>query len=292
MKKTLLALAVGAVVSTPSFANNMYINLPSNNYDAVGGSYTDSNTQTGVFNEFGFSQLLATSVYDLSDALVTGNFYDTNIPSELASLGIPRSGTAMDGSTFVSLALPASGNIDLDALSPLAPPLGSDNEGFLNSWELKIAYRFNGTLGSGGPSYTGGTFEVWFDDLSDDSNDRKVLGGTLMGSSISLANLNLFFDITFAESNFLFIEQGGSFIDASDLIGIVNPNEFVLDTNVVPPIPTLNQLLSFTDLEGNRVAVRQTRLDGSITSQIPEPGTIALLGLGLFGLGMARRRRS
>ena len=292
MKKTLLALAVGAVVSTPSFANNMYINLPSNSYDVAGGSFTDANTQTGIFNEFGFGQILATSVYDLSDDAVTGSFYDTNISSELANLGIPRSGLAMDLVTNVSLALPTPGQLDLDSLNPLAPPLSSDNEGYLNSWELKIAYRFNGTLGLGGPSYTSGIFEIWFDDLNDNSNDRMVLGGNLMGSLLQAGNLNLFFDITFAEDNFLFIEQSGNFIDASDLTSTVNANEFVLDTNVNPPIPTSSQLLQFVDNSGNRVAVRQTTLDGSITSQIPEPGTIALLGIGLFGAGMARRRRS
>jgi hypothetical protein len=74
MKKTLLAVAVGLVASTSAFASNMYIDLGSNAFDpgTVGTcplcivySTGDANSTTGSFNEFGFSQILATSVYDL-----------------------------------------------------------------------------------------------------------------------------------------------------------------------------------------------------------------------------------
>ena len=297
MKKTLLALALGVAASAPAFAANMYINLPNNLYDSVYGpgiSAGDADTRTGNFNEFGFSQLLATSVYDLSDGSVLGSFYDTNKATELTQLGIPTSGLALDGLTNVTLKIPEAAQIDLDALSPLVPPLGTDSEGFLATWGLNISYHFDGILGVGGPVYTGGTFDIWFDDKINNANDRIVLKGSLLGSDLQAANLNLFFDISFAEQGFLFIERSpGNFIDAFDLTSVVD-KEFVLDTNVNPPIPTLNQLLPVNDgnNNGRPSAVRQTTLDGSITAEIPEPGTIALLGLGLFGLGMARRRRS
>jgi hypothetical protein len=295
MKKIITALTVGALASASAFANNMYINTGSNSYDfGAPVSTGDANTTTGLFNEFGFNQLLATSVYDLSDGSVQGSFYDTNIAGNLAALGIPTNGTAMDGITTVNLTTPTTGQVLLGGLKPLVPPYNTDNEGFGITWQLRIAYNFIGNLGLSGPSYTGGTFSVTFDDLMATNNDRVVLAGTLTGSQLQAANLNLFFDLTFAEVGFLSIEQSpGNFIDAATLGAVYGANEFVLDTNVNPPIPTADQLLVVFDSNNQRLpaAVRQTTLDGTITSKIPEPASIALLGLGLLGLGFTGRRR-
>lgn len=299
MKKTLAICLTAAAFFGGGVASAapMYINLPNNDYDSQsvigpglfpGLRPFDTDTRTATFTEFGFSQILATSVYDLSDASIFGSFYDTNKPADLTAAGVPSTGLALDGLTTVNLVVPncIGGQCDIDALSPLVPPLDSDNEGFLQTWDLQVLYRFNGNLTALGPVYTGGTFEVFFNDRVNNANDRKVLEGTLTGSTINLANLDLFFDITFAESGFLWIDNGsGTFIDASTLVGTTSPARFHLDTNVNPPIPTLNQLL----LVGTN-AIRQTTLDGSVTAQIPEPSTLALLGAALFGLGMARRR--
>jgi hypothetical protein len=286
MKKTLLAVAFGLSVSTSAFAaimNPMYINLSDNTYDAAGGSFTDPNTTTGNFTQFTFGQLLATSVYDMSDGSLAGSFYDTNITSELSAIA-----------SIPSPALPSAGQIMLDGLKPLAPPLSSDNEGFLNSWELTVQYHFDGTLSlTTGPTYTGGYFDIYFHDLLNNTS-TKVLGGTLTGSSLQAANLNLFFDINYATDNFLFIKSPtGQFIDAATLAGNYNPYELILDTNVDPPIPSASQMTGGLDFNnnGNPVAWRQTTLDGSISANIPEPGTLALAGLGLLGLGLSRRRK-
>ncbi len=306
MKKLTTAVLVSALtIGTAANASDMILDLSAfggNMHDAgrfVGAS--DAGSATSSFTEFGFNQILATSVYDFTDGSALGSFYDTNIPAELTAVGISglpagTSGLAMDGLTTVSLFHPntedlgggafAVGQSDIDALSPLVPPLATDNEGFLQTWDLQVAYHFDGTLTAGGPVYTGGTFDVYFNSLIDDTKDGLAFSGVLTSSTLNLANLDLFFDITWAATGFLNIWDGSSFVDASLSNGLPSGPTLALDTNVNPPIPTADQLL----LIGTN-AIRQTTLDGSITAQIPEPSTVALLGLGVIGLGAGIRRR-
>ncbi|MGQ8364382.1 PEP-CTERM sorting domain-containing protein [Glaciecola sp. 1036] len=300
--KTCIATAIIAS-SSVAMASNVYINLANNSYDTnrfIGSA--DADTATGQFTELGFSQLWATSIYDLNpDMSLAGTVTDTNITADLAAAGIPGGPyNSIDGSTSSSLVSPdcALGQCDIDALSPLVPPLGTDNEGFLQTWDIQVEYSLTANLTPAGPQYYTGYIEFFFNDLLNDANDRSIMLAEVTGSSIEAANLNIFFDIVSAELGFFFVEDDyGNFQDAGQLaLDAVTSDDYAklnLDTNVdpdgdTPVIPTASDL--FVTSSGQ--AARQSGLDGSIAaSLVPEPSMLALLGLSIIGFGVASRRR-
>lgn len=301
-----LLIAGSAILSTPVIADDVYIdtaafpggskydlgtftvNTPAGPITLVAGN-GDSNTQTAVFSEFGFSQNLATSIYDFSNGSIFGSFVDTNIPSELVAAGIPAAGLtglALDGTTTVDIKHPIEdAQTDIDALSPIAPPLGGDNEGYLSTWYLDTEFKLNGVLSQSGPVYTGGYIEFYLVEGRVPTAQRTLaLRAEVEDSMMVGAGLVINFETVSALPGMFFVDDGlGNMVDLSTMKRRVR-----LDTNVDPAIPTASELLL---INGGTSVVRQSALDGSVQITVPEPASLAILSLGILGLAATGRKK-
>lgn len=142
-------------------------------------------------------------------------------------------------------------------------------------------------------AFTGGTIRVTYDDiLNDGVNEGAVLFDLLVtGGGISLATVELtgLVDFSAADAiaqNMFFFDDGTNWYDLW-----LNGGDPMLtiaarfDTNI-DPLAIASSSDDAFDFE------RSSTLNGSVSyNRIPVPGTLAMLGLGLTGLGFARRRR-
>jgi hypothetical protein len=274
MKKLLSAAIVALSVAGTAVADPIYIDV---GVDFGGNANTAAGaTTTGWIDQLTFNYQSESLINDLDG-------------SGTLSLGDTISSTGGIFNTGFG-GLSDLGNNLITSLSPGSIGGGpSDND--FGSWGL--TFGFNDLVGmwtGTGFVYTSGTISMFYyeDTIAAMTDliplfDLNITSGGDAGANTALTGfLNNFgaTDINGVSTGNVFNSTLGSF---GDYIGLGNSVYFTADQNT-DPLTGLVFVGGVAEVSGEH--------DGSLAFSVPEPASIAILGLGLLGLAGARRRKN
>lgn len=311
---TLLLLATLAMGSAQ--ADPIYIDVGASSQTPGGGGTTpglggDANTFSSVFNQLGLFADTTTTQYDTdgSGVLTIGDKFSDDGTAAVTDL-LPPIGDDEGIGTLSELTVAWTGltGVTTSALVPSGPNFVQTIAYDPDSTVFSFYFHGDAGGGLGGPNSNFGA-NIGVADNTGFTDGEKVLdilikggigsntfdggGAFLTGSSELLG------EITYALPNFWWFDNGDG------VPGTAGDKEFSSLLGMMVPIKLTSHIDQNTDMVvldssgagspgpagfGNELFKVHSTHDGSINFAIPEPGTLALLGLGLLFFPIMRRK--